>query len=312
MKKFIYIIGMSCLTITLLAIIFKLSHWPGAGILLSIGLGSTILIFLPIAWAKALKSTDDKLLSLLYTTAFISFAINFIGMLFKVMHWPGAGLFLLIGIPLPFVFFLPVYMIYHIKRKLKTNLNFFAVVLFMIYLGVFSSLLALKPALNIINSYTHLNIQLSETNTFLASAKKTDNSEIAGQAKQLVVDIDLMKQKLVQMVNPGNKVLIKKEKLEYYEKIEGKDLNVSMIDFNNAGLSKFNTDFEEFSKNLSRDRSTGNYTQLIDEINALRLPEPGNEYPFMVNLPLISCLSVLTDWQNKLLLIGYLDKSKSN
>lgn len=303
---------MVSLSITLLAIIFKISHWPGAGILLSLGLGTTTLMFLPIAFSKAIKSTDDNLLKLLYASAFISFSINFIGMLFKVMHWPGAGLFLLIGIPLPFVFFLPVYMIYHIKRKLKTNLNFFAIVLFMIYLGVFSSLLALRPALNIIDSFIRLNIQLSETNQFLNIAASNSHSEVSVQTFELVEKIGTIKLNLVQMTNPGNNKLIKNGKIVDFEQIVGKDIIVSMIDFENAGLKKFNTDFEEFSKNLLRENSNENYTQLIDEINALRLPEPGNEYPFVANLPLISSLSVLTDWQNKLLLIGYLDKSGSN
>ena len=47
------------------------------------------------------------MLRFVYTAAFISFIIDFIGMAFKILHWPGAAILLIIGIPLPFILFLP-------------------------------------------------------------------------------------------------------------------------------------------------------------------------------------------------------------
>jgi hypothetical protein len=32
------------------------------------------------------------------------------GALFKIMHWPGAGIFLMVALPFPFLVFLPVYL----------------------------------------------------------------------------------------------------------------------------------------------------------------------------------------------------------
>ena len=106
MKKSIYILGVISLSITLLATIFKVMHLAGAGVLLIAGLGGLTFVFLPLAFAKLLKSTDDKLLKFVFTAAYISFTVDFIGMLFKILHWPGAGLFLIVGIPLPFILFL--------------------------------------------------------------------------------------------------------------------------------------------------------------------------------------------------------------
>lgn len=143
MSKTVNYLGMISLALVLVATILKVNHLPGAAIALILGLGSISIIFLPVAYVQLLTNTSDNLLKWVYHAAFISFFIDFVGMIFKVLHWPGASILMTIGVPLPFVLFLPLYMRYHNKRQLKTDSAFFSVVLFMIYLGVFSSLLAI-------------------------------------------------------------------------------------------------------------------------------------------------------------------------
>jgi hypothetical protein len=59
------------------------------------------------------------------------------------MHWPGASVMLLISIPLPFVFFLPVYIYHHNKSKEKSYMNFIGIMLLMVFIAVFNAMLAL-------------------------------------------------------------------------------------------------------------------------------------------------------------------------
>ncbi len=311
MKKNIYILGLICLTIILFAVIFKISHWPGAAIFLIAAIGSLALIFMPIAFAVAIKNSDDKLLKYLYTAAFISFSIDFIGMLFKIMHWPGTGIFMMIGIPLPFILFLPVYIYYHIKRKLKTDLYFFAVLLFMIYVGVLSTLLALRPGLEILNSYTNSTNELAEANKYLsANTIHCAPFEISNSTKELVKQIEDIKHKLLNTNDYENKLQIKSDGSIAYTKILAKDLKISIERFNECGYNKFNQDFEVFSKILVEKYPNSNTHRLLEEINIYRFPENKEEIPVIVQLPLISFLNVLTDWQNKLLLINYMMENK--
>ena len=47
MKKLAYVSGALTSMMALLGILFKIQHWPGAGILLILGVGGLSLIFIP-------------------------------------------------------------------------------------------------------------------------------------------------------------------------------------------------------------------------------------------------------------------------
>lgn len=51
MKKLAYISGVMTSMMALLGMLFKIQHWPGAGILLTIGIAGFALIFIP-SYAK--------------------------------------------------------------------------------------------------------------------------------------------------------------------------------------------------------------------------------------------------------------------
>ena len=98
MKNKIYYLGIFSGVVTASGCIFKLMHWPLAGILLTIGLLFLSLFFLPVAIANIVKMENDRKLKIFYILTAIVMAINFIGALFKIMHWPGASTLLIIGL----------------------------------------------------------------------------------------------------------------------------------------------------------------------------------------------------------------------
>ncbi|MFN8254238.1 MAG: hypothetical protein U0W24_01030 [Bacteroidales bacterium] len=301
MNKSVYFIGFAGILVTLLAVIFKILHWPGAGLLILAGIGSLALIYVPFAWFQIRKSTDDRQLKKVYFAAFLSFMVVFAGMIFKILEWPGAAIFLLIGIPLPFVFFLPTYIFYHVKRKLKTDLNFFAILLFMIYLAVFSSLLTLDSNQPVWFSYAHLTNDISKSNNYLSSAL-SNQSSLKSRALDLVNQLEQMKIKLINESGQENKFIID-GKIDYFE-IDKKNYQISEDIMKQAGFEKFNTDFDKFAANYSIKASYNIENRLIDEINELRLPKNSNESPAISEFKLITVLNTMTDWQNKILLMG--------
>lgn len=300
---------MLCMALILIATVFKLLHLPGAGVLLILGLGSMTFIFLPIAYIILLKSTTDNLLKLVFHTAFISFAVDFIGMLFKIMHWPGAGWFMIIGLPLPFVLFLPAYIIYHSRRKLKTDTNFFAILLFMIYLGVFSSLLAVDPNYLTIKAYAHSASEISELNKYLISeTNSTKESALSNKNDELVQLLERLKKSTILAADADNKEFIHTDGNIDYLMISGMKNDYGLPVYQNKDYIIFNEQFEEYSE-LLKD-TNAEILRLIGEINEYRLPKDEREKPLIMELPVIITLTVLNDWQNKLLLISYLnDKS---
>ena len=47
MKKLVFISGGLSGSLTVLGILFKIMHWPGAGVLLMLGLGILSLVYIP-------------------------------------------------------------------------------------------------------------------------------------------------------------------------------------------------------------------------------------------------------------------------
>lgn len=154
MKKSYYILGIVLVNFLLAGVIFKINHFAGANILLTVSLLALSLIYLPIALIRSYRLHRNQSELHLYWIAGITIAINFIGILFKLQHWPGASWLLFIGVPLPFVLFLPFYIRYHNRKNAPSDKNFFGVVFFMVYMGIFTSLLALDYSKDVYN--THL------------------------------------------------------------------------------------------------------------------------------------------------------------
>ena len=75
---------------------FKIQHWSGAGIMLVIGYSLFAFVFLPLWYNYQMKNSAEspKLFNL---AVFIIALLVVLGALFKTQHWPGAGVFMILG-----------------------------------------------------------------------------------------------------------------------------------------------------------------------------------------------------------------------
>jgi len=151
MKKTIYISGVITANLLLIGCIFKLNHWPGAGVALSLSLLSLSLWFLPISLINHYKGQKDKSKKWLYVATFLSFFVVSIAVLFKIQHWPGASLLLIIGVPIPFLLFLPVYIYHSIKDREQSSVNFTAIILGLIFIAIYSGLLNINVSKEVLD-----------------------------------------------------------------------------------------------------------------------------------------------------------------
>jgi len=144
MKQKIYILGVVTALVVFTGAIFKVNHFPGAGILLTSGLVTMVLLFLPLALVNHYKSEESSKNLLLYIVTWLTCFVIFISMLFKLMHWPGAGILLTIALPFPYVVFLPVFLSVTSRNKNFNIYNTVFVLLLLALNSVFSVLLALN------------------------------------------------------------------------------------------------------------------------------------------------------------------------
>lgn len=124
--------------------IFKVNHWPGAGIMLTLGMLMLIFLFLPLALINHYKAEGNSQNRALYIVTWITCLVVFGSMLFKIQHWPYAGKLLMIALPFPYVVFLPVFLAITAKNRNFSIHNTVYVLFLLSGISVFSVLLSLN------------------------------------------------------------------------------------------------------------------------------------------------------------------------
>jgi hypothetical protein len=158
---------------------------------------------MPLAIINNYKENDKKNKPL-YIAGFICAFVSIIAILFKVQHWGGSGALMIIGIPLPFLYFLPVYIYYHNKEKEKSSMNLMGVMLLMVFIALFSASLSISVSKVFLDSLRRSAEELSQTSELYAmknaatieSINKTTNTEISGKLSELRKRSDVMTNKI--------------------------------------------------------------------------------------------------------------------
>jgi hypothetical protein len=150
MKNKNYILGLITTGILFGGILYKVQHWPGAAILLTVGTFMTVFVFLPLALRDNYKAYGNKENRSLYIVTWLTCFVVFTSMLFKIQHWPGAGYGLLISLLFPYVVFLPVFLVVTSRNK---NFNIHNTVFVLLLLAANSAIAALL-ALNVSKEMT--------------------------------------------------------------------------------------------------------------------------------------------------------------
>jgi hypothetical protein len=97
MKKTMKISGVTGTMMLGFASMFKIEHFPGAGILMTLGAIILAFLFLPSALSVLWKETHRGKRLFLFIAAFFAGLFFIMGILLKIQHWPGAGLVLILA-----------------------------------------------------------------------------------------------------------------------------------------------------------------------------------------------------------------------
>jgi hypothetical protein len=115
MKKLMKISGVIGTIMVGLASVFKINHWPFAGVLLTLGGLILITLFLPSSLTVLWKESKSSKRIFLYIATFLASTLFITGVVFKIQHWPGAGAVILIGILCAILLVIPAMIIRMIK-----------------------------------------------------------------------------------------------------------------------------------------------------------------------------------------------------
>jgi hypothetical protein len=248
MKKIMIGSGIVSAIFMTAGILFKFMHWPGASMLLILGIGISSLLFLPLLFtlkAKEKKETKDKVIIGIGTFSGILISL---GILFKVMHWPGANMMGLVAVFIIVILFLPIYFFSGIRNP-DTKVNtVVSSVLIIMGCGLFFTLVNLRPSIQVRNTIAFINQQVENTysylsehnaNTYNAFAADTTRdlkkyAEINKQGTELCNTIEALKLNLIQFAEG-----IPVKKVDYSELSQPDNYDIpSAFMFDNKGVAK--------------------------------------------------------------------------
>lgn len=118
MKKVTLGFGLTSTILLLAGTSFKLLHWPGAGIMITLGAGFLVLGYFPLLLRFKLKEAPGNE-TLMHLSGYLGITLATLGVLFKIMHWPGANIMLLSGLLVISFLYVPIYFI----KKYKSSVN---------------------------------------------------------------------------------------------------------------------------------------------------------------------------------------------
>jgi hypothetical protein len=138
---------------------FKYMYWPGASVLLALGITTFSLLFLPLLFilkAREARAAADKAVTGIAVLTGMLFSV---AILFIVQHWPGANILLFGSIGLAAIVLLPLYFFNGI-RKPEAKLN--TIVMSIILVGIIGlqfTLVRLRPSASMLRINTHTYVQ---------------------------------------------------------------------------------------------------------------------------------------------------------
>jgi hypothetical protein len=155
MKKFMYILGTIAPSLLIVGAIFKLQHWPGASVLIVLGSFLLGAVYLPVFAMVSIRDTrkkEKRVNKTLYVTGVITGFIFITGVLFKIMHWPGAGIALTFSVLLTVAVFIPILVINALKDK-ENQVQSFSILIFVLsFMAVNIMVFALRVSKNVLTS----------------------------------------------------------------------------------------------------------------------------------------------------------------
>ena len=180
MKKAMIRTGIFSVVTTIFGSFFKLMHWPGAGPLIILGIGSLGLIFIPLMFILKTKDESSKRDKLILGLASLIGICLCFATLFSVMHWPTPtnGFFWFVAIFISAFALIPVYFFTGIRNP-DTKLNTIVTTIILIgATGLQFTMINVRPALKLTQIKMYGYIQSEEL------LKKMQHSSAGGQIAQ--------------------------------------------------------------------------------------------------------------------------------
>lgn len=209
--------------IFMVGILFKVMHWPGGFLLLFTGWSIILLVFLPLLLFAKIKEVDTAKEKGIYILGIFALILFEFATMFKMFHWPGAGLLMLLGPLLLIAVFLPMYTSVKLNKGQMSIGQFIFTITLSMFAIILTFLLSMNVSTPVLECFSNEesnnvkilkyfeakhNKQLSETRPGTDSLRGQSSerymriSESADKLEKIILDLKL---NLIQGINKVDK-----------------------------------------------------------------------------------------------------------
>lgn len=221
-RLFMKLSGLISAVLTLLGILFKVNHWPWANIALIAGLLMLGFLFLPAFIFGRISDDKGEGKRAAYVVGLFAGMFYITGFLFKIMHWPGATILILVGLISFSMLFFPLFVHAHYRNESHVSGHFIFINVASMMAILFLSFMALTVSKDFLSEFVMvenkmdavLNDLTEKNNGYLQGmihTSKTDEVIVSVHRKtdELASWIDDLKSALVIATEPENEAAIK-------------------------------------------------------------------------------------------------------
>ena len=326
MKKFMYILGMIAPAMLITGTIFKTQHWYGAGVLLTLSLFILGAIYLPVFVMVKIRDTSKegkKVNMPMYIFGLIAGIIFIAGAMFKIQHWPGAGIMISLSGLVTVLIFIPILVVQALKDKENQVQNFTILIFVLCFVAITFMMYALRVSKNVLTAFSvategHIastEIVEARNSAYLDRLQQSvpGSDNILEQAKEISSRSDVLSDyisdltaDMVHRSHPDNLAAVDQEGNIAFDKLDNMDelYSVRVVIFGDEGIpgkgNELQTRINEYKEFLSGNSDP----ELAGMINKLLDTGPRGELTWVqfcfLQAPMIGAVNVLTSIQSNI------------
>lgn len=270
-RVMLYITAFIAAMLFIAGVVFKIQHWPGSGLMLSLAMVSGALLFLPALLAAKLKDQENRSKRIVYILGALGMSLYMAGLLFKIQHWPLATILLTVGLVLTFFVVLPWYTRLTWKSDDHVSSAFIYMVVGALAIVIPSMLISLNIQRNYEGGYfiqqkaqqAMINYKLSENQAAISNCSDT-------LLKPLLAEINAHTTPLIEHLDRLGKKMNDASEGDAFSTVPFSEF----LTDGSTTRNELNEALEEYSGHLSRLIPEGNAAQFEELLDPLAyLPE---------------------------------------
>ena len=240
-----YVLGSVAPSLVIIGTIFKIMHWPGASIMLTLGLFLLAAIYLPIFVSIRIRDTrkEGKAVNRsMYIIGMIAGIIFIAGAVFKINHWPGAGIMIILTGLVTVGVFIPLLVINAIKEKENQVQSFTVLVFVLSFIAIAFMTVSLRVSKDVMSSFV-LGIEdnirtenvIHQSNQVMVNT--LDKLELSVEQSALVMDIvdradnmnkyidEVIKKMILESHKRNNQAISENGEIDFFEVMNKDGMN---------------------------------------------------------------------------------------